>query len=196
MKSVIINGEESGIDGGALPHMADLIELIKASIDPEHMITSLLIDGRELGEADWTANTSEFQTSILEVETGLPEDYVAQRIQASSSIVGDCYLQFRNARKSFQDGSMQEGNEMLIQAVNNLKAFFEWYGTMLELIPEERREVFSLSDKVENISETCKKICQQQLYQSWWALGETLEKELEPELDQVEDFCRKIAKEI
>ena len=34
------------------------------------------------------------------------------------------------------------------------------------------------------------KMSQQQLYQSWWALGETLEKELEPKLDKLEDFCR------
>ena len=32
---------------------------------------------------------------------------------------------------------------------------------------------------------------QQQLYQSWWAIGETLEKDLEPKLDALEDQCRK-----
>jgi hypothetical protein len=49
---------------------------------------------------------------------------------------------------------------------------------------------------VTEISETCKKICQQQLYQSWWALGESLEKELEPKLDKLEDACRKAAREV
>ena len=85
---------------------------------------------------------------------------------------------------------------MLVQAVNELKAFFEWYGTMVELIPEEKRDQFSMTEKVEMISDTCKKICQQQLYQSWWALGETLEKELEPELDDVESFCKKVAQNL
>ena len=67
MKSVIINGEDSGISGDGLPRMSDLIELIKNSIDPDHMITSLLIDGRELAEEEWGAVTSQFQTSIMEV---------------------------------------------------------------------------------------------------------------------------------
>jgi hypothetical protein len=49
---------------------------------------------------------------------------------------------------------------------------------------------------VEDIAECCKRICQQQLYQSWWALGETIEKELEPKLDKLEDFCRSFRNEI
>ncbi|MEI7489443.1 MAG: hypothetical protein WCJ72_18910, partial [Chryseobacterium sp.] len=50
---------------------------------------------------------------------------------------------------------------------------------------------YDIEKQVIEIGEVCQKICQQQLYQSWWALGETIEKELEPKLDQLETFCRR-----
>ncbi|RMG44891.1 MAG: hypothetical protein D6719_00990 [Candidatus Dadabacteria bacterium] len=191
MVAVRINGQDSQIAADGLQRVADLVELIKSQIDPEHMITSILIDGRELSDADWSANTSQYETSIIEIETGTPESFVADRLAHASDIAGSCFFQFRDARKSFQAGNMQEGNQQLIQAVNTLQAFFEWYATLTELVPEDQRRELDISEQVNRISEICKKICQQQLYQSWWALGETLEKELEPELDGLEDFLRK-----
>lgn len=195
MVQVRINGEESGVKGEELPKVSDLIELIKSTIDPEHMITGILIDGRELGEDEWYANVNQLGTAIIEIETGTPEDFVASRIARSSEIVRACYLEFRTARKSFQDGDMTLGNQKLVTAVNTLKAFFEWYRTLLGLMPDDRRARFDIEQPTAAILETCKRICQQQLYQSWWALGESLEKDLEPKLDQLEDFCRKAGKE-
>ena len=49
-----INGEESGIGARNGLRIADLVELIKASIDPAHMITRIVVDGQELEESDWT----------------------------------------------------------------------------------------------------------------------------------------------
>ena len=66
----------------------------------------------------------------------------------------------------------------------------------MQLVSETKREKLDISSQVVEISETCKKICQQQLYQSWWALGESLEKDLEPKLDKLEDACRRAAKEV
>jgi hypothetical protein len=194
MISVKINGTDSSIKGDGLPRMADLVELIKASIDPDHMITGILVNGRELDDEEWYANTSRFGTAIVEVQTGTPESFVSERLGSSGQIVNCCYMEFRNSRKKFQDGDMQGGNQALITAVRTLRAFFEWYATLMELVPEGKRKEFDIDPHVNMISETCKKICQQQLYQSWWALGESIEKELEPQLDKLEDFCRKIGK--
>lgn len=191
MVNVRINGEESPVGGESSSKVTDLVELIKSIIDPDHMITSILIDGRDMAEDDWYSTVNQLGTSIIEVETGTPEDFVAERLSRASEIVRACYVEFRDARKSFQDGDMSLGNQRLVTAVNTLKAFFEWYKTLLTLVPEEKREFFNMDPQVSDISETCKRICQQQLYQSWWALGESLEKELEPKLDALEDFCRK-----
>ena len=178
MLRVRINGEYTDVNCTSVPRFTDLIELLKVSIDPEHMMTSILIDGRELSDEEWSQSTAQLSGEVLDIQTGLPENYVADRIQDASRVVRSCFFEFRDARKGFQDGDMITGNKRLKSAVDTLRAFFEWYGTLLQL------------------SETCKKICQQQLYQSWWALGESLEKELEPKLDKLEDACRRAARDI
>lgn len=191
MVAVRINGEDSDVRGDGLPRVADLVELIKSVIDPEHMITGILVNGRELEEGEWDAPVSQFTTSIIEFETGSPDDFVNTRLRQSADVVRSCYIEFRDARKSFQDGDTTAGNQKLAKAVNSLKAFFEWYHTLLTLLRADRRAQYDIDPQVAEISESCKRICQQQLYQSWWALGESLEKDLEPKLDKLEDFCRK-----
>lgn len=194
MVSVRINGEDAPFATTGLLKISDIVELIKANIDPEHMITAILIDGRDFKDEDWTASTGKYGTAIIEVETGTPEAFVNERMAQSSGVVRNCYMQFREARKSFQDGDMNTGNQKLVNAVGTAKAFFEWYGTILELVPVDKRPYYDISPQVTEITTICKSICQQQLYQSWWALGETLEKELEPRLDKLEDHMRKFAR--
>ena len=191
MVAVRINGEDSDVKGDDLPKIADVVELIKSVIDPDHMITSITIDGYDLSDSDWVASPSQYSTSIIEVETGTPKEFVASRFAASAEVVKACYMEFRESRKSFQSGQMQEANKRLSQAVNTLQAFFEWYTSLLELVPEEERNEYSIDKEVGEISDICKNICQQQLYQSWWALGESIKNELEPRLDDLETVCRK-----
>ena len=190
---VIVNGSPSQIRSEGLVRMSELVELVKSWIDPEHMITRIVIDGREFEENDWTANLSQFGTSILEVETGTPESFVNSRFGQAANIVNACYIVFRDSRKSFQDGNMQQGNQRLVKAVNLLQAFFEWYSSIINLVEPSKRNNYNIDEYTRDISAICKRICQQQLYQSWWALGEAIQKELEPKLDQLEDFCRKFA---
>lgn len=196
MVGVRINGEDAPFRTDGLSKIADIIELIKANIDPEHIITSLLIDGRDFSDDDWTANASKYETAILEVETGTPDDFVARRMAQASEVVQSCYMQFREARKAFQDGDMNSGNQRLVSAVGTTKAFFEWYASIMQLVQPEKQAFYDISTQVTDITNICKNICQQQLYQSWWALGETLEKELEPKLDGLEDYLRKFKRVI
>jgi hypothetical protein len=194
MPRIRINGEFSNITCAATPRFTDLVELIKVSIDPEHMITSILIDGRELTDIEWGQTTAQMTGDILDIETGTPAFYVADRIQDASHVVRACLFEFRDARKAFKDGDQVSGNRTLKVGVDTLRAFFEWYGTILQLVPAQDRATFDITPHVNDISETCQKICQQQVYQSWWAIGESLEKELEPKLDKLEDVCRRVAK--
>lgn len=196
MLRVLINGDEAQLDVSSVPRFSDLIELIKANIDPDHMITAILLDGREVTDDEWFRNVAQLGDGTVEIATGRPDEYVTTRISEASKVVRSCFLEFRDARKGFQDGDMQIGNRRLKVAVDTLRAFFEWYGTLLQLVPEDKRDCVDISPQVRDISETCKKICQQQLYQSWWALGESIEKDLEPKLDKLEDACRKAAKQM
>lgn len=185
MTTVRINGEDSGLSTAGLSRVTDVVELIKNTIDPDHMIVTILLDGRELDEEDWTAPISSVATSIFEIETGTPESFVASRMEIAPGILDSTLQAFQSSRESFKDGKMNEGNLRLKDAVTTLQAFFEWYTSMVNLVPEEQKADFDLGVELDDVVETCKKICQQQLYQSWWALGETLENELEPRLGQL-----------
>jgi hypothetical protein len=191
MVSVRLNGEDSSIQSGGLTKFTDLVELIKASIDPDHMITVIRIDGKELGDQEWMSTIPQLGTSIIEIETDTPERFVTERFSSAADVVRNCYMGFRDARKEFQNGSMNEGNRHLMRGVEIMRAFFDWYGSLLELVPPHRKSTYDIDVHVRELSEVCKKICQQQLYQSWWALGETIQKELEPKLDKLEDHCRR-----
>ncbi|MCB0329204.1 MAG: hypothetical protein KDD70_06060 [Bdellovibrionales bacterium] len=190
MVSVRINGEEAPIQAANCSQMADVVELIKSIIDPDHMITAITLDGQPFDDNDWGMPVNQLETAIVEVETGEPFQFVHDRLSKSGNIVQSCFLEFRAARQKFQDGKSVEGNKQLVGAVQALQAFFQWYGTLLELVPLDKRDNFDLTKEVEDLSETCKAICQQQLYQSWWALGESIQQKLEPQLDELEKRCR------
>ena len=196
MIRVRVNGNYTDVPMASVPRFTDLLEFIKSQIDPDHMITSLLLDGTELTDDQWNQNVATLIGDTLDVVTGHPESYVADRMQDASRVVRSCFYEFRAARKGFQDGDTVTGNKRLKVAVDTLKAFFEWYGTLVQLVSETKRERLDISPQVLEISESCKKICQQQLYQSWWALGESLEKDLEPKLDKLEDACRRVARDV
>lgn len=190
MVQVQLNGEDAPIRADGCSELTQIVELVKAVIDPNHMITGILLDGEPLDDSDWTKPVSRLETSIIEVETGSPEDFVGERLAKAPDIVRSCFFEFRAARQQFQDGRSTEGNRQLLQAVEALQAFFQWYGTLLELMPEDRRTDYDITEMVEELSVICKGICQHQLYQSWWALGEALQTRLEPQLDALEGRCR------
>ena len=190
MVSVRINGTEAPIRSEGLARMPELIELVKSWIDPEHMITHLLIEGREFEDTDWSAGLSHYETAILEVETDTPANFVRDRFGQSWSVIQSCRTEFGDARLSFQEGKTAEGNKKLVKAVQTLHAFFDWYGALMELVPPAERSTYDLTPQIRELIEVCKHICQQQLYQSWWALGEALEKELEPRLEKLGEVCR------
>ncbi|MCB0319847.1 MAG: hypothetical protein KDD60_02910 [Bdellovibrionales bacterium] len=191
MVSIRINGEDAPVRAENCSHIAEIVELIKSVIDPDHMITNIQIDGRPLDDADWLLQKGQLETSIIEFDTGSPDDFVGERIAKAAEIVRGCYLEFRTARQKFQDGLSVEGNKQMVTAVEALQAFFTWYGTLLEIMPEKKRSEYDITPFVEELTSICKSICQQQLYQSWWALGESIQNRLEPQLDQLEGHCRK-----
>jgi len=193
MIRVKINGTEAELPIQSVPKFTDLLEIVKTHIDPEHMITEVTIDGRDLTDEEWTSTVAMMQGETLDIWTGEPDLYVADKMQDASGVIRSCLLEFQDARKGFQEGDSVNGNARLKNAVDTLKAFFEWYGTLIQLVSEERRGKMDITTEVIDISETCKKICQQQMYQSWWALGESLEKDLEPKLDHLENTCRRAA---
>lgn len=193
MVTIEINGQPATFKTDGFNSIGDIVEMIKATIDPEHMITELALNGQDLNDSDWSARTTQYPTLLLQAHTGTPAQFVRERFSLAWEVVNSMYVQFRDARKCFQAGQVTSGNRQLVGAVSTAKAFFEWYSSILGLVKPEDRKQYDIGEQVVSISETCKELCQQQLYQSWWALSEAISTKLEPQLDKLEDSCRKFA---
>jgi len=193
MFQIQLNGKSSGLQSKTMPRMTDVVELIKSSIDPAHIITVLRINGRDLTDAEWQSSPTQFQeTDILEVETGTPAQFVKDRTEVTPNLLENIFILFRSARQSFQAGDMEEGNKIMVVGVRDLKAFFEWYGMLQQIVPPELQKSYDISDQMEELVNVCKDICEQQLYQSWWALATSIHERLEPSLDRLEQHFRKL----
>lgn len=192
MVSVRINGNQSTITGESLPRLIDLVEVIKDHIDPGHMITALEVNGRPLADEEWELSPRHFGEATVEISTGTPGSYIADRIPMAPEIIDTCFLMFRETRKAFTEGNSEGGNELLQAAVNNFQAFVRWYRTMLELMPGDQRLRCSIDDEVRVMTPTLERICTQQLTQSWRATGDTIFRELEPQLDTLHSRLRSI----
>ena len=193
MLQIQLNGQHTALKASTLPRMTDVVELIKNSIDPTHIISGLKINGRDMTEAEWQGSPSQFAASdVLEVMTGTPEEFVRERTEVTPNLIENTFILFRSARQSFQCGANEEGNKILMIAVRDLKAFFEWYGLLQSVVPSADKAKYDINSQIEFITATCQEICQQQMYQSWWALGKAIQEKLEPALDALELYFRKM----
>jgi len=192
MIAVRINGVESGLRTEGLGRVGDLIELVKTVIDPDHMIIEIEVNGAPISDDVWSGALQSVTNSHFDFYTSTRVDYLKEQVNKSSKAVQACYVQFRDARKTFQAGDTQGGNQRLMVATDTMKSFVDWYSVLLQLATEDQKVQMSLEPAISDILSSCKDICQLQLYKSWWALGEKIQNELEPQLDRLEDKCRTI----
>jgi hypothetical protein len=190
MIAVRINGIEPGLRTDGLVKVGDLIELVKTVIDPDHMIIEIEVDGIPISDDVWGGALQAVSNSHFDFYTNTRTSYLTEQVNKSPKAVQACFVQFRDARKTFQGGDTQGGNQKLVQATDTLRSFFDWYSVLLQLATENQKVQMNLEPALSDILASCKSICQLQLYKSWWALGESIQNELEPQLDRLEDKCR------
>ncbi len=190
MMTVRIDNQQTFQDIGQIKTMPDLIELVKARIDPERIITGLSISGQELSDTDWRVPLSVQGDATLEVTTGTKEEYVSTRLQFSVECIAHVTKEFDEVSAAFRGGNTAVANTAFQGAVEDLRSFLTWYDSILGLLPanvQGKREVFY--KEVEKVSEICKKLIEQQLYNSWWAISETITNQLQPQLKRLESIC-------
>lgn len=194
MITVQVDGTSMLTDVGSMNTMGELIELVKASIDPDSIITSLSISGNELSDSDWQAPLSTHRGQTLEVTTGSRDEYVNERLQMASTLVRRIAQEFSEAATFYQKSDWPQGNNTFAVAVEDLLAFVNWYDSIL-LVDEEKLEANRTEFKqgVDQLQSTCEELLQQQLYNSWWALGETINTKLCDQLGRLEAFCGGVA---
>lgn len=178
--------------------MPELVELIKSTIDPQSVISSILINGHELSDVDWRVPLNVQGDAVVEFGTKSKDDFVSDRVEKSLLYVDHIINEFAHTRSCFQEGLSKEGNQALVTAVDDMRAFLNWYCTLLAMLPvgssENQYKLFI--HQIDEIKRTCEQLIQQQLYQSWWALGETIQTRLEPQLESLRGCCQGLAGEV
>lgn len=197
MITVNIDGHPVITDTSSIKSMADLVEVIKANIDPDTIITELRLQGRELTEADWRVPLSVQGDSTLEVLTGTKEEFVLARLEIAVDYIGQIAENFSTTGQLYKDGKIDDANMALGRSVNDLQAFLGWYATVLEILPpsaEQWKQQYG--SQLTDLAQTCEQLVQQQLYQSWWALGETISGKLDGRLNALKALVEQLSHEV
>ena len=194
MVLVKINGEQELSDIGAINTMADLVELIKSHIDPDSIITALVLEGKELSDADWRVPLSVQGDAVLEVTTGSKEEYVAERVVQAGDYLEQIISQLSDCTAFYRDGNNEDANSIFSQSMEDLKAFFTWYGSVLQVLAETAAEdVKDYSVRIGPILQICEEIVQHQLHQSWILMAEVIDGKLISKLRDIKQFCETLA---
>lgn len=193
MIKVIIDGSQLLADLGQVRTMPELVELVKATIDPDSIITTIMLNGKSLSDADWRTPLSVLSSSVLEISTGSKEQYLYERLTAAERYLDQIIGEFAEAADHYLSGRTDEANQMLAKAVEDLQAFLNWYATLLVI--EDRQTDGSkeeLDSLVRGLRQTCENLLESQLYQSWQVLGQVLNEDLNPKLHRLKGFCQEI----
>jgi len=190
MINVTVDGKPFTYQIDSTKSLGDLLELVKSSIDPDTIITKILLNENQLTDSDWKIPLAKQGGKSLEIVTGTKQVYIDERLSSASLYLDKIIRSYAQARMLFKNGDVQPANSALQAAVNDTKAFIDWYQTILQLIdnPPEA-EVTKFEEAVLQLSDTCEQVLQQQLYRSWWQLADLLERKLEPQLEQIKYAC-------
>lgn len=190
MITVKVDSQDFPADISHLRTMGDLVELVKATIDPDSIITSMALAGQPITEADWQAPLTSHSQGVLEIATGEKKQYIADRLSSAEHYLFQILDEFNQASQKYSQGDSTEANTLLSTAVEDLLAFINWYLALLSVDPISfKNEIESFNTYIKDIQVICEQLVQQQMFQSWTALGETIKSKLEPSLHNLKRFC-------
>lgn len=188
---VIVDGKEMFSEVGDVRTMGDLVELVKASVDPDSVITAMTLDGENLSDADWRTPLSLIPKQVFEISTGSREQYISERMLKAEGYAAQVIESFARTSDLYLSGEIESANRKMASAVDDLLAFVNWYMNLLSMDADEMKDfIAKFNESVEKVHVVCEEVLQQQLYQSWAVLGGTLRDRLLPELMVIRDLCR------
>ena len=86
MISVLVDGKPFPGNISEVRTIANLIELIKLTIDPNSIITEMRLNGKFLDEVEWRASLVSLVGSTFEINTGSKNDYVHDRLTQAEEL--------------------------------------------------------------------------------------------------------------
>lgn len=172
----------------SLSTVGELVEYVKSTIDPSTIIVSLSKDNEPLTDSDWKRSISSLKDSTLEIKTGSKMDFIHNRLQSVTELVEAVIQNVSDISGLFKANRSLDANTNFSATLEDLNALFNWMYSILAMDPDKfALEVNEFSGLVRDLKYACGQMQQQQLFQSWWALGETLDKKVLPLLESVKD---------
>lgn len=194
MITVKVDGQVLSLELSGIRTMGELVELVKMNIDPDVVICEMTISGRELNEADWRAPLSVQGGSLLEISTSTKEQFLKDRLDQAPIFIDQIVQEFVDCRKKFRDGAQADGYSLMGTAVKDLNAFFRWYAIVLETSADKKSHFDAVvNPQLGDLTKICEQLVQQQLYNSWFAIGDTIEGQLEPALGKLKQSISELS---
>ncbi|MDD2943326.1 MAG: hypothetical protein PHC51_10225 [bacterium] len=194
MLEVTIDGGTNIGPLGDIKTMGDLVEFIKATIDPDKMIVSLSLDGKNLSENDWRMPISVHPNSRLQVETGDKSVYLADRLVLAPDYLEVIISEFAEVAELFNQGKNFQANDIFSRAIDDLNAFMGWYTSLFALDASlEAAELDNISHRIEALTKICEQLIQQMLHYFWSNVSKSLTEQLIPSLRELASYSEKLA---
>jgi hypothetical protein len=189
MVQVIVDSNSMPSEMANMATVGELVEYIKSTIDPDTIIVSLTKDNEPLSDSDWKCALSSLRDSVLDIKTGSKTDFIKYRLESVADLVNSVEQDITHVSELFKGNKAIDANTHFTQTLENLNALVNWMYSVIAMDAELfQAEIDEFSGIVKELKYVCGQMQQQQLFQSWWALGETLERKVLPVLNTMKEL--------
>lgn len=190
MVQIQLDGKPLVLEQSAARTLGDLVELVKTNIDPDTIITSLLLEGNSLAESDWFTPLVQQHGKRLDVTTGTRREFLADRLSMANEFLSAVMQKFSDVERLYSSGLNLAGNSALSAALKDLHSYVNWYNGILELDPKLRDTVVvEFNSEISELKLICDQLFQHQLYNAWQGVSETIKSRLIPQLEKFGRSC-------
>ncbi len=180
MITVRVDGQTFAADVSQINQLGDLLELVKVTMNPDSIIVDLSLNDKPLSENDWSAPLSSHTEAIIDIQTGNKADYLHDRLGSAVPYLQEVIEGFDTAAAKYRASSIDDANEALRGAADDLLSFIRWYIAILAIEPVKLQpQILEFTEYVKEVQEVCEGMLDQQEYQTWLTLAETIETKLQ-----------------
>lgn len=186
MVNVTIDTGENVGDVSSVKTMGELVELVKTTIDPVRMITSITLNGKSIEESDWRLPLSIHGAGQLAFETSSKEDFLEERIKGAPDILEQVISSFTAVSEGFRDNDSAQTNEKFASALEDLEAFINWYLAVVEVDSKiDPNYLESFSGLLNEMSAICDGMVRDMMTAKWADVAKAIDLQLVPKLEKI-----------
>lgn len=197
MLQVMVDNTELKLEVSNMRTMAELIEYIKSSIDPDLVILSLTKDEEPLNDNDWVAPISALGNSKVEVTTGSKFELIQDRLKMVDPILNELISNINEISKLYKFNMEEKAHEPFGRSLSDLNAFVNWILSIMTIDEEIFKEdIVEYHKLVNGLKSICVDIQTQQMQSNWHQLGDILDLKLVSLLEEIRELTNKSIKKV